>query len=87
MVFKSLLKRRKRRMGRSEDRAQSGTENQKLKSFTKRAFLIATGQGLAISVLGARLAYLQIKEGEKYSTLSEENRINILMLAPERGLA
>ncbi|MAM33581.1 MAG: penicillin-binding protein 2 [Micavibrio sp.] len=85
MVFKSLLKRRKRRMGRSEDRAQSGTENQKLKSFTKRAFLIATGQGLAISVLGARLAYLQIKEGEKYSTLSEENRINILMLAPERG--
>ena len=82
---------KKRKKWKTENDVGSATqsggahETQKYNGFTKRAFLIASGQGIVISILGARLAYLQIKEGQRYATLSEENRVNVLMLAPERG--
>ena len=56
-----------------------------VKSFSRRAFFISAFQGLLLTVLGARLAWLQVIQGEKYHTLSEKNRIDIKMLAPSRG--
>ena len=37
-------------------------------------------------ILGGRLFYLQVNESDKYSALAEQNRINTVLLAPERGL-
>ena len=38
-----------------------------------------------MSVLGARLYYLQVVQGDQYKVLAEENRINLRLLAPPRG--
>ncbi|MCB9982456.1 MAG: penicillin-binding protein 2 [Rhodospirillales bacterium] len=53
--------------------------------FTRRAFVIAGVQGALLGVLGGRLAWLQISQGARYKTLSDKNRINLKVLAPERG--
>ena len=54
--------------------------------FTRRLLMLGAGQVGLFGVLGWRLRQLQVVEGEKYSLLAEENRINIQLLAPERGL-
>lgn len=38
-----------------------------------------------LSTLAGRLYYLQVVQGEKYRTLSDDNRISLRMLAPSRG--
>lgn len=54
--------------------------------FTRRA-IIAGGLQLGLfGVLGARLYYLQVAQSDRYSALAEQNRINTVLLAPERGL-
>jgi penicillin-binding protein 2 len=53
--------------------------------FTRRAIIVGGIQGALLAVLGGRLAWLQIAQGEKYKTLSDQNRVNIKMLAPSRG--
>src|SRR5690606_7940573 len=60
-------------------------DNDRVKSFTRRAFLIGALQGGFLAVLGGRLAWLQIAQGQKYRMLADNNRINIKMLAPSRG--
>lgn len=60
-------------------------ENDRFDSFSRRAVIIGIGQGVILSLLGGRLAWLQIAEGEKYKTLSENNRINIKIIPPMRG--
>lgn len=53
--------------------------------FTRRAFVIGGIQCGILGVLGGRLAWLQVAQGSRYKTLSEKNRINLKVLAPERG--
>ncbi|MBI1326907.1 MAG: penicillin-binding protein 2, partial [Alphaproteobacteria bacterium] len=53
--------------------------------FSRRAFMIAAGQAVVLSVLAGRLAWLQIAESVKYKTLAEDNRINMRIIAPRRG--
>lgn len=55
------------------------------KFFSRRAFFVGGLQLVGLSILGARLAWLQIAQGKRYKTLSDKNRINIRMLAPSRG--
>lgn len=55
------------------------------KSFTRRAFVVGAVQGAVLAVLGGRLAWLQIVEGQKYKTLADRNRINVKMTVPSRG--
>ncbi len=55
------------------------------KSFSRRAFFIGGLQLFGLTILGVRLAWLQIVQGGRYKTLSDKNRINIRMLAPSRG--
>lgn len=53
---------------------------------TRRGFLLAAGQLGLFGVLGARLGWLQLVEGERFTTLSEKNRVDVRLLKPERGL-
>lgn len=55
------------------------------RQFTRRAFVVGALQGTFLAGLGARLAWLQIINGERYTTLADNNRINIKILAPSRG--
>lgn len=53
--------------------------------FSRRAFVVGAFQAGFLAVLGGRLAWLQMVEGNKYKVLAERNRINLKMMAPARG--
>lgn len=53
--------------------------------FTRRALLLAGGQGIFLSSLIGRLYYLQIHSADHYRTLSDKNRIHSRLIAPSRG--
>lgn len=59
--------------------------NERSMRFTRRAFFIGAIQGGLLAVLGGRLAWLQVHEGQRYRMLSDKNRINLRLLAPSRG--
>lgn len=61
-------------------------EKDRVASFTRRAIVIGALQGTFLTVLGGRLAWLQIAEGQRYKTMAEDNRINVKLVAPSRGL-
>ncbi len=54
--------------------------------FTRRALLLGGLQGVLIGTLAGRLYQLQVLETQRFSTLAEENRINLRLLPPSRGL-
>ncbi|MFI4947681.1 MAG: penicillin-binding protein 2 [Alphaproteobacteria bacterium] len=60
-------------------------ETQREKLLTRRTALLAGGQAVLGSVLAARMYQLQILEKDRYTVLSNENRINLRLLAPPRG--
>jgi penicillin-binding protein 2 len=60
-------------------------DQERIDSFSRRAFVVGALQGCALAVLGFRLSWLQIVEGEKYKTLAENNRISIKIIPPSRG--
>ncbi len=59
------------------------SERQKL--FSRRAAMLIGGKAVLLSVLAARMYYLQVIEADRYRTLAEENRINLRLLPPPRG--
>jgi len=66
-------------MSKKNSRAQA-------KVFSRRVAILGAGKALLISTLLGRLYYLQVIEADKYKTLSDENRINLRLLPPLRGL-
>lgn len=52
----------------------------------RRAALLAGGKVILLSALVGRMYYLQVIQSEKYITLAEDNRINLRLLPPPRGL-
>ncbi len=54
--------------------------------FSRRSLLLGTGMVGLLGALGARLHWLQVVEGEKYRVLADDNRINMRLLSPSRGL-
>lgn len=56
------------------------------KLFTRRVALVAGGKVLLLSALAGRLYQLQVLESSRYATLAEDNRINMRLLPPTRGL-
>jgi len=58
----------------------------KYKEFSRRTFLIGAVQGALIAALASRFYYLQITNRNKYSLLSENNRIRVRTIAPARGI-
>jgi penicillin-binding protein 2 len=60
-------------------------EETRRRLFTRRALLLAAGQGSLFALLAGRLYVLQAVDAERYRTLAEDNRINLKLLAPPRG--
>ena len=54
--------------------------------FTRRALLLGGAQAVLLSALAGRLYQLQVLETQRFATLAEENRINLRLLPPSRGL-
>ncbi|MEM6902865.1 MAG: penicillin-binding protein 2, partial [Pseudomonadota bacterium] len=53
---------------------------------SRRALMLGAGQALLFTGLGARLYHLQVLERDRYAMLAEDNRINLRLLAPLRGV-
>ncbi len=53
--------------------------------FSRRAIIVAGLQVTFLGALGARLAWLQLFQGQKYRVLSDNNRINVRIVPPPRG--
>jgi penicillin-binding protein 2 len=60
-------------------------DNARGKLLTRRALLLAGGQVALLGTLAGRLYYLQVVQADRFVMLSDENRINIRLLAPPRG--
>jgi penicillin-binding protein 2 len=60
-------------------------EEQRRSVFTRRALVLGGVQAAALGLLGVRLHHLQVREGPRYATLSDENRLTARLLAPPRG--
>jgi len=54
--------------------------------MTRRGLILMGAQLAVIGGLGARMRQLQVEEADRYRLLAEENRMNIRLLAPARGL-
>lgn len=64
----------------------SSTHHDDLREIHKRLTLLKIGLFLVVLVLGCRVWYLQIKDGEYYRGLSENNRTRTVPLEAARGL-
>ncbi|WP_245391499.1 penicillin-binding protein 2 [Thioflexithrix psekupsensis] len=58
---------------------------QETRLFSTRVILGWMGMLLALSFIVVRLVYLQVVDHERYTTLSESNRLKILPIPPTRG--
>lgn len=54
-------------------------------TFTRRAMVLGAFQGGIGALLAARMAWISVAENEKYSLLSESNRVNLTLVPPRRG--
>ena len=54
--------------------------------FTRRTLLLGGAQAVLLSALAGRLYQLQVLDTQRFATLAEENRINLRLLPPARGL-
>ena len=61
-------------------------DGQRRHDFTRRTFLVGAIQLGFFAGLGARLHHLQVRKAADYAAQADENRINTLLLIPERGL-
>ena len=54
--------------------------------ISRRGLLLGSLQGVFVGVLAFRMRYMQVEQADEFRTLAEENRINIRLLPPVRGL-
>ncbi|WP_309664494.1 penicillin-binding protein 2 [Tabrizicola sp.] len=54
--------------------------------INRRALLLGGAMSAMIAVLGVRMRYLQVDQADEFKLLAEENRINIRLIPPDRGL-
>jgi len=47
--------------------------------------MLGAGQAILFTALAERMYQLQILESDRYLVLADENRINLQLLAPQRG--
>jgi penicillin-binding protein 2 len=56
------------------------------KRITRRGLLLGAGQLAMAGVLVGRMRYMQVDQADQYRMLAEENRVNIRLIPPVRGL-
>jgi len=54
--------------------------------LSRRAILLGTVQLSLVGILGARMGSMQVDQADNFRMLAEENRINIGLIPPARGL-
>ncbi|SMX44883.1 penicillin-binding protein 2 [Octadecabacter ascidiaceicola] len=54
--------------------------------LSRRAMLLGSAQAAIVATLGARMASMQVEQADTFRMLAEENRINIGLIPPARGL-
>ena len=57
----------------------------KLNSINRRMFILTAAKILIFGGIISRMFFLQVKQNDKYLTLSDKNRIREWKLAPVRG--
>ncbi|HLZ66802.1 MAG TPA: penicillin-binding protein 2 [Aliidongia sp.] len=60
-------------------------DKSRFKVLTRRTLMLGGIQAGMVGALAARMYYLQVLQADKYKVLAEENRINVRLLAPQRG--
>ncbi|HKP78591.1 MAG TPA: penicillin-binding protein 2 [Phenylobacterium sp.] len=60
--------------------------NERQGAFHRRAVILGAFAGLGITALGARLAYLQLFETQRYEKLATSNQFNFKLLPAPRGV-
>jgi penicillin-binding protein 2 len=61
------------------------TEAQQAFTFTRRALFLGGFQAAIGTLLAGRMAWIAVAQNEKYSLLSESNRVNLTLIPPRRG--
>ncbi|NHB77763.1 penicillin-binding protein 2 [Rhodobacter calidifons] len=56
------------------------------RTLNRRTLMLGGAMGAMVAVLGARMRYLQVDQADQFKLLAEENRINIRLIPPERGI-
>ena len=56
------------------------------RTITRRGLLMGGAMSAMVVALGTRLRYLQVDQADEFRLLAEENRINIRLIPPQRGL-
>lgn len=54
-------------------------------AFSRRMMIVGGAQALVGTVLVGRLGYLAVAQNEKYELLSENNRVQLIVVPPRRG--
>ncbi|MEG3165568.1 penicillin-binding protein 2 [Sphingomonas sp. PB2P19] len=54
-------------------------------SFSRRAWFLGAAQGAVGLMLAGRMAWISVAQNERYTSLSESNRVNMTLLPPRRG--
>ena len=67
-------------------RRTPATAKTSARTITRRALLLGGAMAAMVAVLGARMRYLQVDQADEFKLLAEENRINIRLIPPARGL-
>ena len=56
------------------------------RKVNRRALLMGGGMAAMMVVLGARMRFLGVEQADEFRLLAEENRVNIRLIPPARGL-
>jgi penicillin-binding protein 2 len=56
------------------------------RKITRRGLILGGAQAAFAGLLAARMRYLQVDQADQFRLLAEENRINIRLIPPARGL-
>lgn len=57
-----------------------------VRTLNRRTLMLGGAMTAMVAALGARMRYLQVDQADEFKLLAEENRINIRLIPPERGL-
>ena len=61
------------------------TEGMQRMTFSRRAAFVGAVQMTVGGLLATRMAYISIVDNQRYSLLSESNRVNLTLIPPRRG--
>ena len=63
-----------------------GGEKKRNKKMSRRALIFMGGQAAFMGLLGLRMRQLGVNQSEQFRLLAEENRINLQLVPPTRGI-